>query len=127
MQDVFRAGEDDFLSQFGSSTSKEQHRVLRAVRDCRTAALGGHVSECDACGNAALLTIHVVIDIVLDARRLKRAEWTEARESELLPVPYMHVVFTLPQELSPLALQNQRTVYKTLFQGGRPDVEANRI
>ena len=73
-----------------------QLRTLRAIQHCRTSVMGGHIDACDACGH-------------------KREEWIQAREADLLPVPYFHVVFTLPSELNPLALHQPKTVYDALF------------
>jgi hypothetical protein len=95
--------------------SFHQQKTLRAIRDCRTAALGGHVDACDECG-----TVHISYNSCRNrhcpkCQGHKREEWIHKREGELLPCTYYHVVFTLPQELNPLALHGPRLVYGALF------------
>jgi Putative transposase/Transposase zinc-binding domain len=96
--------------------SHEQARVLRAIAQCRTAALGGHVEQCGTCG-----TERVCYDSCRNRHCPKcqgsaRAKWLAAEQALLLPVPYFHVVFTLPHHLNPLIRVNQRTLYDLLFQ-----------
>jgi len=114
--DVFRDGEDRFRARYGKTLSAGQHQVLRAVLRCRTAALGGHVQRCDDCGHQQIQYNSCRNRHCPKCQAMARAVWLEKRENELLPVPYFHVVFTLPHELAPLALQNQRAVYGALFQ-----------
>ena len=114
--DVFRDGEPRFLAKFGRMLRTEQWQVLRAVMRCRTAALGGHVQRCDGCGHQQIQYNSCRNRHCPKCQAMARAAWLEKRESELLSVPYFHVVFTLPHELAPLALQNQRVVYGILFQ-----------
>ena len=115
LADVVREGLCDFLAQYGSSLSREQRQVLRAVRRCRTAELGGHVQRCDDCGHQRIQYNSCRNRHCPKCQAMARAVWLEKRESELLPIPYFHVVFTLPHELGPLALQNKRVVYGLLF------------
>jgi hypothetical protein len=95
--------------------SYEQKKVIHAIRQCRTAILGGHIEQCENCG---------IIDISYNSCRnrhcpkcqtVKKLHWVKQRESELLPVPYFHVVFTLPHELNTLVLSNQALLYDLLF------------
>jgi len=113
---VFRDGEERFRAQYGGLLSRGQQQVLRAVLRCRTAALGGHVQRCDDCGHQQIQYNSCRNRHCPKCQAMARAAWLEKRESELLPVPYFHVVFTLPHELAPLALQNQRVIYGILFQ-----------
>jgi len=114
--DVFRDGEARFLSEYGHTLSREQRQVLRAVICCRTAQLGGHVlQQCNDCGHQRIQYNSCRNRHCPKCQAMARAAWLEKRESELLPVPYFHVVFTLPHELGPLALQNKRVVYGILF------------
>ena len=88
----------------------------RVIESCRTAALGGHLERCDDCGHQ-----RVSFNSCRDRNRpkcqgLARAQWLEDRQSELLDVPYYHVVFTVPQEIEAIAFQNQTVVYDILFQ-----------
>jgi hypothetical protein len=113
--DVIRglAGTDGTVP--GLRVSSRQQRVMTALAACRTAKLGGHVDACGACGE-----LRVSYNSCRDRHCPKclgpqRARWLAARCADLLPVPYFHLVFTLPAELAPLALQNQRLVYGALF------------
>ncbi len=114
--DVFRDGETRFRAQYGQSLSSQQHQALRAIGRCRTAALGGHLGRCDDCGHQQIQYNSCRNRHCPKCQAMARAAWLDKRESELLPVPYFHVVFTIPHELAPLALQNQRIVYGILFQ-----------
>ena len=96
--------------------SPAQRRVLRAVTQCRTGALGGHVQECDHCGERQISYNSCRNRHCPKCQGSQTAQWLEAQQPHLLPVPYFHVVFTLPQLLAPLALQNPRVVYGLLFQ-----------
>jgi hypothetical protein len=113
--DVFRDGEARFLAEYGHTLSREQRQVLRAVIRCRTAQLGGHVQQCDDCDHQRIQYNSCRNRHCPKCQAMARAAWLEKREGELLPVPYFHVVFTLPHELGPLALQNKRVVYGILF------------
>ena len=98
------------------AVSHEQARVLRAIAQCRTAALGGHVEQCVSCG-----TERVCYDSCRNRHCPKcqgsaRAKWLAAEQALLLPIPYFHVVFTLPHQLNPLIRVNQRLLYDLLFQ-----------
>jgi hypothetical protein len=96
--------------------SPEQRRVMRAIEECRTSALGGHVDRCDACGFQRISYNSCRNRHCPKCQSLAKAQWLEARLADLLPVPYFHVVFTLPEELAHLALQNKRLIYNLLFQ-----------
>ena len=113
--DVFRDGGSCFLAQYGHTLSWQQRRVLRDVTCCRTAVLGGHIQRCDDCGHERIQYNSCRNRHCPKCQPLARAAWLEKREGELLPVPYFHVVFTLPHELAPLALQNKRVIYSLLF------------
>ena len=96
--------------------SPAQSRVLRAVVQCRTGALGGHVQECDHCGERQISYNSCRNRHCPKCQGSQTAQWLEAQQPHLLPVPYFHVVFTLPQLLAPVALQNPKVVYGLLFQ-----------
>src|ERR1700685_3051427 len=91
-------------------------KVLNAILLCRTAALGGHVDACSKCGHEAISFNSCRNRHCPKCQANARDRWLAAREKELLPTRYVHVVFTLPRQLSPLALQNKREVYALLFQ-----------
>jgi hypothetical protein len=113
--DVFRDHGDAFLDRYGDRLSPEQRRALRDIAACRTAALGGHVEECTECGHQRIAYNSCRNRHCPKCQATAAAQWMEAREAELLPVEYSHVVFTLPAALGPIALQNPREVYGLLF------------
>src|SRR6266567_1065158 len=91
--------------------------VLRAIARCRTAALGGHLDECIACGYHPAISYNSCRNRHCPKCQANaRTRWLEARRQELLPTRYVHVVFTLPHELAPLALQNKKILYHLLLQ-----------
>ncbi|WP_461400686.1 IS91 family transposase [Flavitalea sp.] len=92
-----------------------QQKTLRALQQCRTAALGGHVDVCNDCGVILISYNSCRNRHCPSCQGHKRQEWIQRREAELLPCTYFHVVFTLPQEVNHLALQNPATVYDALF------------
>jgi hypothetical protein len=113
--DVFREYGQAYLEAFGDATSTEQRRVLRDLVRCRTADLGGHVEECDHCGHRQIAYNSCRNRHCPKCQAAARAQWMEERARELLPVEYFHVVFTLPDEIGTLALQNGRVIYNLLF------------
>jgi len=113
--DVFRSHAGAYQEAWGSSTSVAQKRVLRAISVCRTAALGGHKRRCERCGHQEISYNSCRDRHCPKCQASARARWLDARQGELLDVPYFHVVFTLPARLSPVALQNKRLLYGMLF------------
>ena len=114
MADVFRTYGDHFLALWGRVLSRPQRKAFDDIRNCRTAALGGHVQYYD-CGHGAISYNSCRNRSCPKCQGAARAQWVADREAELLPVEYFHVVFTLPQQIARLALQNARTVYSILF------------
>jgi hypothetical protein len=114
--DVVRQYGTDYLARYGAVTSTAQQRVLQAIAQCRTAVLGGHTAQCDRCGHEESSYNSCRNRHCPKCQGSAQAAWLAGRERELLAVPYCHVVFTLPAQLSPLALQNPRLVYSLLFQ-----------
>lgn len=94
----------------------EQRKVMNAVVSCRTSALGGHVLQCDSCGALEISYNSCRNRHCPQCQSLAKARWIMAREEDLLPVPYFHIVFTFSDLLYPIALQNKKTVYDILFQ-----------
>lgn len=92
-----------------------QIRTLDAIRRCRTAALGGHIDACDGCGNISISYNSCRNRHCPKCQGEKREQWVAKRLEELLPVPYFHVVFTLPHELNQLTMYEPRSVYDALF------------
>jgi hypothetical protein len=113
--DVFRDHGAAFLDRYGATLSSQQRRVLRDIAACRTAALGGHVEECHGCGHQRIAYNSCRNRHCPKCQATAAAQWMEDRESELLEVEYFHVVFTLPEAIRPIALQNPRVVYGLLF------------
>ena len=99
----------------GAPLSRDQQRVVRNLLACRTAALGGHVDACDSCGQRTLSYNSCRDRHCPKCQGSATAEWLDQQRTSLLPVPYTHVVFTLPHTLAPLALQNPRVLYDLLF------------
>lgn len=95
--------------------SGAQRRILRAIRSCRTAALGGHVESCDHCHHQRIAYNSCRNRHCPRCQASACARWMDARAAELLPVEYFHVVFTLPDTFNALALANKRVVYSVLF------------
>ena len=116
MADVFRRYGDAYRQQHGTSLSTAQRRVMTAIERCRTAALGGHVEQCDACGHQRIFYNSCRNRHCPKCQSLARAQWLEDRRSELLTTPYFHVVFTVPQEIAAIAHFNKGPVYNILFQ-----------
>jgi hypothetical protein len=103
-----------------NAPAKERHRsmgkVLLAIARCRTAALGGHLDECTRCGHRATISYNSCRNRHCPkCQTAAREQWIAARQRELLPTRYVHVVFTLPHRLAPLALQNKKILYDLLF------------
>ena len=90
-------------------------KVLQAIARCRTAALGGHRDQCPRCGYPAISFNSCRNRHCPKCQSQARDRWIAARQKELLPVPYVHVVFTLPHQLSHLALVNKKVFYDLLF------------
>jgi Putative transposase/Transposase zinc-binding domain len=96
--------------------SLEQQRVMAAIENCRTAALGGHLEACDRCGHQRPVYNSCRNRHCPKCQGLARARWLADRQAELLPVGYFHNVFTLPHELNDLLAANRRRLYQLLFQ-----------
>lgn len=92
-----------------------QWRTLNAVRRCRTAELGGHIDQCDSCGHLQISYNSCRNRHCPKCQGQQREAWMEARKADLLPVPYFHVVFTLPEALNQICLYQPALVYNLLF------------
>ena len=113
--DIFRDHGPAWRQANAGHVSLGQLKVMSAIESCRTAALGGHVARCEDCAH---------IDIAYNSCRNRHCpkcqgaaakNWLAAREADLLPVGYFHLVFTLPAEIAPFAYQNKAVVYDLLF------------
>jgi hypothetical protein len=113
--DIFRRHGEAYRQAHGAHMGRVERRVMGAIAACRTAALGGHVEQCTACGNIRVAYNSCRNRHCPKCLNLARAEWLEARHTELLPVPYFHVVFTLPAALGEIAFHNKAVVYDILM------------
>jgi hypothetical protein len=114
--DIIRAAGDDFISRNGKHLAWMQLKVLRAIRNCRTQVLGGHLDRCPQCGHETLSYNSCRNRHCPKCQTNARELWLAKRTGDLLPVPYFHVVFTIPHDLSALVLQNKKALYDLLFQ-----------
>jgi len=113
--DIIRAAGEVFIEQNRHWLRWKHVKVLRAIERCRTAALGGHLDECTRCGHRAISFNSCRNRHCPKCQTAARDRWIAARQQELLPTPYAHVVFTLPSRLAPLVLQNKKVIYDLLF------------
>src|SRR6267143_5252874 len=113
--DILRAQGDRFLNRYRSSFDFQQLKAFRAIQRCRTAALGGHRDACLRCGHQVISYNSCRNRHCPKCQTQARQRWLAARERELLATSYFHVVFTVPHELTVLALDNARLFYDLLF------------
>jgi len=113
--DLVRAAGNAFIERSRKWITGKHVQVLLAIARCRTAALGGHLDECTRCGHRAISYNSCRNRHCPKCPAGARDRWLAARRQELLPTRYVHVVFTLPHELAPLALQNKKVIYDLLF------------
>jgi hypothetical protein len=113
--DIFRRHGEAFRAAQGGRLLPDQRRVMAAIEACRSATLGGHVERCDDCG-----LVRIAYNSCRDrhcpkCQGLARAQWLADRQADLLPVPYFHIVFTVPAPVAAIALQNKAVVYDVLL------------
>src|ERR1700739_1405294 len=114
--DIIRSAGADFIERNRSCLRWTHLKVLLAIARCRTAALGGHLDECTRCGHRAAISYNSCRNRHCPkCQTAAREQWIAARQKELLPTRYLHVVFTLPRRLAPLVLQNRKVIYDLLF------------
>jgi hypothetical protein len=114
--DLVRTAGTEFIERNRQWIRWPHIKVLLAIARCRTAALGGHIDQCTRCGHRATISYNSCRNRHCPKCQTgAREHWLEARRRELLPSPYAHVVFTLPQQLAPLALQNKKIIYDLLL------------
>lgn len=113
--DIFRLYGPAYREAHADSMTSGQRRVMHAIEVCRTAELGGDLERCDQCG-------HVIVTYNSCANRhcpkcqsLARAKWLDKQRAQVLPIQYFHVVFTVPDRIASIALQNKQVVYGILF------------
>ena len=115
LADVFRRHGEGYERANAGHLGRVERRVIRAITACRTAALGGHVERCEDCGLTRIAYNSCRNRHCPKCQGSARAEWLAARQAELLPVPYFHVVFTLPSAAAEIAFQNKQTIYGLLM------------
>jgi hypothetical protein len=93
----------------------DQHRILSHILNCRTAHMGGHIDRCDQCGAERVMYHSCRNRHCPKCQQIPRERWLEARKSEILPVTYFHVIFTLPHELNTIILKNKSVMLNILF------------
>jgi hypothetical protein len=113
--DIFRAVGPAYRAAHAGHLSLGQLKVMTAIENCRTAALGGHVEACDDCGQWRIAYNSCRNRHCPKCQGAAARTWLADREADLLPVGYFHVVFTLPAEIAAIAFQNKAVVYNLLF------------
>jgi hypothetical protein len=113
--DVFRRHGPAYRRCHDGHLGRVERRVMSAIELCRTAALGGHVEACDSCEHSRIAYNSCRNRHCPKCQGIARERWLAAREADLLPVPYFHVVFTVPAEIAAIAFHNKAVVYSILF------------
>src|SRR5213596_3787414 len=113
--DIFREHGSAWRRANAGHVSLDQMKVMSAIERCRTAALGGHVARCEDCPHTVIAYNSCRNRHCPKCQGTAAKEWLAAREAELLPVPYYHVVFTLPAQIADIAYQNKAVIYDILF------------
>jgi hypothetical protein len=113
--DVLRYHGAAYRDAHAGHLSRGQRRVMAAIEACRSATLGGHVEQCEGCGQIRIAYNSCRNRHCPKCQGLARAEWLADRQADLLPVPYFHVVFTMPAPIAEIAFQNKAVVYAILF------------
>jgi Putative transposase/Transposase zinc-binding domain len=114
--DVIQRGGSRFLDRYRKSLTYPQVKVFNAIARCRTAALGGHLDQCDRCQHRTISYNSCRNRHCPKCQTNARDKWLRARQQELLPVTYYHVVFSVPHRLVPLMWQNKRVLFDLLFE-----------
>src|SRR6266849_9382632 len=113
--DIFRRHGETYRRAHDGHLGRVERRVMSAIELCRTAELGGHSEVCTSCGLVRCAYNSCRNRHCPKCQGQAQEEWLAARQAELLPVPYFHVVFTLPAPVAEIAFQNKETVYAILF------------
>ena len=112
--DIFRSHFEQFLLQYGP-LPKHYYTAANAIMQCRTEQLGGHIYKCDTCSHEITLYNSCRNRHCPQCQAMVRAQWVEQRMQDVLPVPYFHVVFTVPHQLNGIALRNKKPFYHLMF------------
>src|SRR2546427_6425762 len=113
--DIFRGHGAAWRQTNAGHVSLDQLKVMSAIESCRTAALGGHVARCEDCAYTTIAYNSCRNRHCPKCQGAAAREWLAAREAELLPVPYFHVVFSLPAKIADIAYHNKAAIYDILF------------
>jgi predicted Zn-ribbon and HTH transcriptional regulator len=113
--DIFRDHGAAWRRANAGHVSLDQMKVMTAIERCRTAALGGHVARCQDCHHTVIAYNSCRNRHCPECQSAAATEWLAAREADLLPVGYFHVVFTLPAAIANIAYQNKAVIYDILF------------
>ena len=122
--DIFRAAGPAYRATHAGHLSLHQLKVMSAIEHCRTAALGGHVEACEDCGHQRIAYNSCRNRHCPKCQGAAARTWLAAREADLLPVGYFHVVFTLPAEVAAIAFHNKAVVYDCGFLRSRAAILA---
>ena len=111
----------EYASEFFSSVKVNEHskKVIRAIINCRTEALGGHIQECTSCGEKIILYNSCRNRHCPQCQFMKKEKWIINRKNEILPFQYFHIVFTIPEMLNPIVCRNKKKIYKLLFDASK--------
>jgi hypothetical protein len=120
--DIFRGHGPAWRQANSGHVSLDQLKVMSAIESCRTAALGGHVMRCESCSHTLIAYNSCRNRHCPKCQGAAAKEWLAEREAELLPVPYFHVVFTLPAAIADIAYQNKAVIYDLLFKASAETV-----
>ena len=125
--DIFRDHGPAWRQANAGHVSLDQLKVMSAIESCRTAALGGHVARCEDCAYTSIAYNSCRNRHCPKCQGAAAKQWLADRQAELLPVPYYHVVFTLPARIADIAYQNKAVIYDLLFKAlGRDDAHDRR-
>lgn len=113
LNSIFREYEFEYINKYNPDNYTK--KIIRAIVDCRTETLGGHIQKCDNCGHEITLYNSCRNRHCPQCQFMKKEEWIEKRKEEVLPFQYFHVVFTLSDKLNQIVFKNKKLIYKLLF------------
>lgn len=123
LADIVKAHGGEYLATYGDRMLQSHKRALYAIEQCRTEAMGGHLAECEECGHRHYSYHSCKSRSCPKCHGDDTRKWLEKRETELLPVRYFHLVFTLPSELREIIRSHQKQLYATLMQAAAETLE----
>ena len=113
IQDIFRMFGEEYRQKYTSSF--QQLKAMAAIEHCRTAAMGGHMDQCDSCGHERISYNSCRNRRCPKCQRIAKEKWVDEQKENLLPIQYFHIVFTIPDKIYPIAFMNQKQMYTILF------------